>query len=387
MPKLTDDKSVLSWASTLEPGALEQAKRTAQMPFVVKPLALMADAHAGKGSTVGSVIATQGAIIPAAVGVDIGCGMIAVETDLTSHSLPDDLSQLHAAIRTSVPAGVGRGHEGNRDVDALELLGATGSTELSDKQRSTARAQFGSLGSGNHFVEVCLDERDRVWVVVHSGSRGIGNQLAMLHIECATGLMKQWFVQLADPDLAYLPEGTAEFDDYIADMLWAQRYAAANRDLMAANVVGNLFSFVGGGIETDRINCHHNFTQREKHRGRDLWITRKGAIQAKRGGRGVIPGSMGTRSYIVSGLGSAASFESSSHGAGRRMSRSAARKSLTVDSLRDAMAGRTWNADQASDLLDEHPDSYKDIDQVMADQADLVEVDHTLSQILNYKGT
>ena len=387
MPKLTDDKSVLSWASTLEPGALEQAKRTAQMPFVVKPLALMADAHAGKGSTVGSVIATQGAIIPAAVGVDIGCGMIAVETDLTSHSLPDDLSQLHAAIRTSVPAGVGRGHEGNRDVDALELLGATGSTELSDKQRSTARAQFGSLGSGNHFVEVCLDERDRVWVVVHSGSRGIGNQLAMLHIECATGLMKQWFVQLADPDLAYLPEGTAEFDDYIADMLWAQRYAAANRDLMAANVVGNLFSFVGGGIETDRINCHHNFTQREKHRGRDLWITRKGAIQAKRGGRGVIPGSMGNRSYIVSGLGSAASFESSSHGAGRRMSRSAARKSLTVDSLRDAMAGRTWNADQASDLLDEHPDSYKDIDQVMADQADLVEVDHTLSQILNYKGT
>ena len=387
MPKLTDDKSVLSWASTLEPGALEQAKRTAQMPFVVKPLALMADAHAGKGSTVGSVIATQGAIIPAAVGVDIGCGMIAVETDLTSHSLPDDLSQLHAAIRTSVPAGVGRGHEGNRDVDALELLGATGSTELSDKQRSTARAQFGSLGSGNHFVEVCLDERDRVWVVVHSGSRGIGNQLAMLHIECATGLMKQWFVQLADPDLAYLPEGTAEFDDYIADMLWAQRYAAANRDLMAANVVGNLFSFVGGGIETDRINCHHNFTQREKHRGRDLWITRKGAIQAKRGGRGVIPGSMGTRSYIVSGLGSAASFESSSHGAGRRMSRSAARKSLTVDSLRDAMAGRTWNADQALDLLDEHPDSYKDIDQVMADQADLVEVDHTLSQILNYKGT
>lgn len=387
MPKLTDDKSVLSWASTLEPGALEQAKRTAQMPFVVKPLALMADAHAGKGSTVGSVIATQGAIIPAAVGVDIGCGMIAVETDLTSHSLPDDLSQLHAAIRTSVPAGVGRGHEGNRDVDALELLGATGSTELSDKQRSTARAQFGSLGSGNHFVEVCLDERDRVWVVVHSGSRGIGNQLAMLHIERATGLMKQWFVQLADPDLAYLPEGTAEFDDYIADMLWAQRYAAANRDLMAANVVGNLFSFVGGGIETDRINCHHNFTQREKHRGRDLWITRKGAIQAKRGGRGVIPGSMGTRSYIVSGLGSAASFESSSHGAGRRMSRSAARKSLTVDSLRDAMAGRTWNADQASDLLDEHPDSYKDIDQVMADQADLVEVDHTLSQILNYKGT
>ena len=387
MPKLTDDKSVLSWASTLEPGALEQAKRTAQMPFVVKPLALMADAHAGKGSTVGSVIATQGAIIPAAVGVDIGCGMIAVETDLTSHSLPDDLSQLHAAIRTSVPAGVGRGHEGNRDVDALELLGATGSTELSDKQRSTARAQFGSLGSGNHFVEVCLDERDRVWVVVHSGSRGIGNQLAMLHIERATGLMKQWFVQLADPDLAYLPEGTAEFDDYIADMLWAQRYAAANRDLMAANVVGNLFSFVGGGIETDRINCHHNFTQSEKHRGRDLWITRKGAIQAKRGGRGVIPGSMGTRSYIVSGLGSAASFESSSHGAGRRMSRSAARKSLTVDSLRDAMAGRTWNADQASDLLDEHPDSYKDIDQVMADQADLVEVDHTLSQILNYKGT
>jgi len=385
-PTLTEDKSVLSWASTLEPAAMEQARTTASMPFVVKPLALMPDAHLGKGSTVGSVIATEGAIIPAAVGVDIGCGMAAIETSLTSHDLPDGLDELHDRIRQAVPAGVGQGHEA-RDVDVMALLGRNPSTQMDDRQVDTARKQYGSLGSGNHFVEVCLDERDRVWVVLHSGSRGIGNQLAVKHIQIATGIMKDYFINLPDPDLAYLVQGTAQFDAYVADLLWAQAYAAANRAAMLAAVLTEFETFLGRtGVEASRVNCHHNFTQQETHRGRTLWITRKGAIQADKGRLGIIPGSMGTRSYIVEGLGSAASFESCSHGAGRRMSRTAANKTLSVASLREAMEGRAWNDADAESLVDEHPLAYKDIDQVMADQADLARPLHTLSQILNYKG-
>lgn len=385
-PILTDDKSVLSWASTLEPEAMAQARLTASMPFVVTPLALMPDAHVGKGSTVGSVIATEAAIIPAAVGVDIGCGMAAVETTLTSHDLPDDLTHLHDLIRAAVPAGVGKGHE-DREVDAFAEVPYSGTTGLSDRQVDTARAQFGSLGSGNHFVEVCLDERDRVWVVLHSGSRGIGNQLAMKHIATAQGLMKQWFISLPDPDLAYLPQGTPEFDAYVADLLWVQAYARGNRDRMLTLVLAAVEQVTRPGIETSRVNCHHNFTQLEHHRNRDLWITRKGAIGARAGQRGIIPGSMGTRSYVVEGLGSPASYESCSHGAGRRLSRTAAKKTLSVDSLRQAMEGRAWNYRDARDLVDEHPAAYKDIDQVMDDQRDLVRPLHTLSQVLNYKGT
>lgn len=383
--QLTDDGKVLSWASTIEPQALEQARTTARMPFVVEPLALMPDAHLGKGSTVGSVIATQGAIIPAAVGVDIGCGMAAVHTNLTSHDLPDDLSHLHDLIRQCVPAGVGQGHE-SRSVDAFQVVPYTGSTDLADKQQATARKQFGSLGSGNHFVEVCLDEDDGVWIVLHSGSRGIGNQLAVRHIAEAKGLMKQWFIQLEDPDLAYLPQGTPEFDAYIADLLWAQAYAAGNREHMVSQVVAAVESVTRPGIERSRVNCHHNFTQMENQRGRNLWITRKGAISAREGQLGIIPGSMGTRSYIVEGLGSVASYQSCSHGAGRRMSRSAAKRTLSVESLQQAMEGKTWNASEASHLVDEHPQAYKDIDQVMADQTDLVRPLFTLRQILNYKG-
>jgi len=384
MPTLHRD--VLSWASDLDPAALAQAQRTASLSFVVKPLALMADAHVGYGSTIGSVIATEGAIIPSAVGVDIGCGMVAVETSLTSHDLPDDLGALHARITRTVPAGMGQGHDDRRDVDVFETVPYDGVTGLTDQQVLTARSQFGSLGSGNHFVEVCLDERDVVWVVLHSGSRGIGNQLATLHIERAKGLMKQWLIELPDLDLAYLPDGVPEFDAYIADMLWSQKYAWENRALMMDGVLADLFAVVGTGEEADRVNCHHNFTRREHHRGRELWITRKGAICARQGTRGVIPGSMGTRSYVVSGKGSKAAFESSSHGAGRRLSRKEARRTLTVESLDRAMDGKAWNED-ANGLLDEHPGAYKDIDQVMADQADLVTIDHTLSQILNYKGS
>lgn len=387
MPALIGDASVLSWASSLEPEALEQARRTASLPFVVKPLALMPDAHLGKGSTVGSVIATEGAIIPAAVGVDIGCGMAAVETTLTSSDLPDDLSALHDRIRVAVPAGLGRGHE-ERDVDVMTVVARAPATELDDKQLATARSQYGSLGSGNHFVEVCLDERDRVWIVLHSGSRGIGNQLAVKHIAVAAGLMKDYFISLPDPDLAYLVQGTPQFRDYVKDLLWAQAYARANREAMLTAVLGEVEGFLGrAGVESSRVNCHHNFTQQERHRGRMLWITRKGAIEADAGRLGIIPGSMGTRSYIVEGLGSAASYHSCSHGAGRRLSRKAASRTLSVDSLRAAMAGRAWNEQDAERLVDEHPSAYKDIDEVMADQRDLVRPVHTLSQILNYKGT
>ena len=381
----TNHGDVLSWASTIEPEALVQAQTAAALPFVVKPLALMPDAHVGKGATVGSVIATDGAIIPSAVGVDIGCGMAAIRTNLTSHDLPDDLGRLHDLIRAAVPAGVGQGHDA-RAVDAFAEVPFTGSTDLTERQTATARSQFGSLGSGNHFVEVCLDEADTVWIVLHSGSRGIGNQLAVRHIERAKGLMRQWFISLADPDLAYLPQGTPEFDAYVADLLWAQAYAKGNREHMLGKVLAAVESVTRPGIEVQRIQCHHNFTQMENHRGRNLWITRKGAISARDGQLGIIPGSMGTQSYIVAGLGSPASFASCSHGAGRRMSRGVARRSLSVESLRAAMEGKTWNASQAADLVDEHPLAYKDIDRVMEDQRDLVRPVAVLRQILNYKG-
>jgi tRNA-splicing ligase RtcB len=262
---------------------------------------------------------------------------------------------------------------------------------MDQHNRAVACNQLGTLGSGNHFVEVCLDEREQVWVVLHSGSRGVGNRLAQTHIKIAKGLMKDWFIDLEDPDLAYLVQGTAQFDAYIADMLWAQDYALENREAMMRCVLGVLADALKMG-ENDRlhecptINCHHNFTKRENLPQGNLWLTRKGAISAQLGQRGIIPGSMGTSSYIVEGLGNAASYYSCSHGAGRRMSRSRARKELTTASLREQMGDRTWNADKAEALLDEHPLSYKDIDQVMADQADLVRIEHTLHQVLNYKG-
>jgi len=386
----TKHGNVLSWATDIDPNAITQAERTARLPFVVGHLALMADAHVGIGATIGSVIATRGAVIPSAVGVDIGCGMIAVEMNMSLDGLPDGLDKLHAWIASVVPAGVGKGHKNGALVEMT--VGFPPTTILTDKQKATAVAQFGSLGSGNHFVEVCADERDRIWVVLHSGSRGIGNQLARQHIAVAKGLMKRWFVDLEDPDLAYLVEGTTEFDSYIADMLWAQLYAFESRHAMMDAIIQQLRGFVnpdyrtGVGDEVTRINCHHNFAQMEHHHNQNVWVTRKGAISARLGERGVIPGSMGTRSYIVTGLGNPASFDSSSHGAGRRMSRSAARKTLDVAGLEEAMAGKSWDHNNAAALIDEDPRAYKDIDLVMADQADLVRVDHTLSQILNYKG-
>lgn len=376
---------LLSWASDIEPGTIEQAARAARLPFIAGHVALMPDAHIGMGATVGSVIPTKGAIIPAAVGVDIGCGMTATETTLTAADLPDSLAALMPLVEQRIPAGVGQGHDDPATDSAMAGLGKP-HTELSGRQERTVLTQFGTLGSGNHFVEVCLDERDRVWTVLHSGSRGIGNQLAKKHIETAKKLMKQYFITLDDPDLAYLVQGTPEFTAYVRDMLWAQAYAMASRAAMNTAIVRALFEVVGAGEAMRTTNCHHNFTQQERHHGQDMWVTRKGAIKAAHGDLGVIPGSMGTRTYIVSGKGSAASYNSCSHGAGRRMSRAQARKELTAESLTAAMTGRTWNADRAEQLVDEHPGAYKDVDQVMADQQDLVTVEHTLRQIFNYKG-
>jgi len=387
MPPRQVAPRLLCWASEVDDATIAQAERASRLPFVAGHVALMPDAHLGIGATVGSVIPTDGAVIPAAVGVDIGCGMVAVETSLAAADLPDSLDRVLPLVERRIPAGVGQGHAAvaaDAD-DRLAELGAP-ATELSARQRATALTQFGTLGSGNHFVEVCLDERDRVWVVLHSGSRGIGNQLAKRHIEVAKGVMKRWLVDLEDRDLAYLTQGTPEFEAYIADMLWAQRYAFANRDRMMDAALASLFDVVGYGAEVDRVNCHHNFTQRERHYGREVWVTRKGAIKAANGDLGVIPGSMGTRSYIVRGQGSAASFDSCSHGAGRRLSRGRARRELSVEQIRDAMAGRAWQGDRAAQLIDEAPAAYKDIDRVMADQRDLVEVVHTLRQVLNYKG-
>lgn len=385
-------KNVLAWGSDIEVATLAQAEKTSRLPFVQGYLALMPDAHVGLGATVGSVIATRGAIIPSAVGVDIGCGMIAVETNLGANDLPDDLARLHDSIAHVIPAGLGKSHETQTwqsdDIRWAKLPALPPSSQSwGQKDQRKVPDQFGTLGSGNHFVEVCLDERDHVWVVLHSGSRGIGNTLAQRHIENAKGIMAQYFIELEDPDLAYLVEGTTEFEQYITDMLWAQRYAMANREAMMDAALRQLFSSVGNGSEVLRINCHHNYTEMEHHQGRDVWLTRKGAIRAREGDFGIIPGSMGTRSYIVSGLGNPASYTSCSHGAGRRLSRSAARKTLTVESLRERMGDRAWDADKAEELLDEHPDSYKDIDQVMVDQNDLAKIEHTLRQVLNYKGT
>lgn len=380
-------KHVLVWgADSIEESTLEQAERTARLPFVREPLALMPDAHVGIGATVGSVAFMEGAIVPAAVGVDIGCGMIATLTNLRAGQLPDDLSHLLSLIERRVPAGVGAGHD-RAQVGVAESVGIPAS-ELGQKDEAKIRHQFGTLGSGNHFLELCLDEDERVWLVLHSGSRGIGKTLAERHITGARALMARYFIELEDRDLAYVVEGTPEFEAYIGDMLWAQRYAAANRDKMMSAALGALGEVTSEATaEVERINCHHNFAAREHHRGRDGWVIRKGAIRARRGDRGVIPGSMGTASFIVTGLGNVASFESCSHGAGRRMSRSEARRQLTADSLGAAMNGKTWQSGEADALVDEHPLAYKDVEAVMAAQADLVRIDHRLTQILNYKGT
>jgi tRNA-splicing ligase RtcB len=386
MPNQINDK-LISWASDIDPETIRQAEKAARLPIVEGHVALMPDAHVGIGATVGSVIPTKSAVIPSAVGVDIGCGMIAAELDIVESQLPDDLEPLLGRIEKAIPAGVGQGHDrvaGNADKWLAEHKPTS---DLAVEKTSKVLKQFGTLGSGNHFFELCVDERARVWVVLHSGSRGIGNMLATRHIAKARKLAKHLELRLEDPDLAYFVEGTPEFEAYIGDMLWSQEYARANRDQMMDNAMHEILAFIGTGRETQRINCHHNFTQREMHNGVEIWITRKGAIKADVEDLGVIPGSMGTRSYIVRGKGNEASWMSCSHGAGRRHSRTKAKKLYTTADLAEQMKGKVWLSKRADALVDEIPAAYKDIDQVMADQADLVEVQHTLHQVLNYKGT
>ncbi|HEU5137005.1 MAG TPA: RtcB family protein [Steroidobacteraceae bacterium] len=380
----------------------EQAKtqltNIARMPFVHSHLAVMPDVHVGKGATVGSVIATQGAIIPAAVGVDIGCGMMAVQTSLKADDLPESLAKLRARIERAVPHGSvtvrGRAHKGSWGITpdsvitrwrALAQRCDTITAKYPKLSPKDPQKQLGTLGGGNHFIEVCLDTEQTVWVMLHSGSRGIGNMIGQLFIELARKDMKKHFINLPDRDLSYLVEGTEHFDDYVEAMTWAQDYAAENRRAMMDAVLRvmreELRPFAMGEVA---VNCHHNYCTRERHFDADLIVTRKGAVSAKKGELGIIPGSMGARSYIVRGLGNAQSFESCSHGAGRVMSRTAARKRFTVADHEAATAGVECRKD--ADVIDETPAAYKDIDAVMEAQRDLVEIAYTLKQVLCVKG-
>lgn len=395
MPEMLPGSQVLSWASELDEPTRAQARLLGDLPFIVDHVALMADAHLGIGATIGSVIPTEGAIVPAAVGVDIGCGVVGSRTRYRAEDLPDHLGPLLSAVERVVPA---REH---RASELGERWLAEHDRALPPKERKQTVRQLGTLGSGNHFAEVCLDADDGVWVLLHSGSRGIGNRLAQRHIETAKGAMARWFVALPDPDLAYLVEGTPAFDAYWSDLQWAQRYAFDSRELMIDRVLRELFRAIElprgrsdqtvrtavAEVELERINNHHNYTAREHHHGRDVLVTRKGAIRAAEGVLGVIPGSMGTGSYVVRGLGSAASFDSAPHGAGRRFSRREARRRFSGKDLTERMQGRTWLAAHAEQLVDEIPDAYKDVDRVIADSADLVEVVAGLRAVLNYKGT
>jgi len=393
MEKITP--KLLNWASILEQGTRDQAVTTASMPFIHPHLALMPDAHLGLGATVGSVIPTLGAIIPAAVGVDIGCGMIAVRTQFITDQLPADRRPLREAIERAVPLSAGAANRRISDRGPterrLEELALAAEQAGFDPGGYAKRwdLQLGTLGSGNHFIEVTVDEEQRVWLFLHSGSRGVGNKIAQRHIRVARELCERWWIDLPDRDLAYLAEGTDEFWAYIREMRWAQRYALLNREEMMDRVVRQFAEWVGLGSadeveRAEEINCHHNYTEQERHFGRDVWLSRKGAINAEQGRMGLIPGSMGTASYVVRGLGNPVALNSAPHGAGREYSRSRARRTFTREQLRDAMEGIEYRDTDA--FIDEIPAAYKDIDRVMADAADLVEIRHTLRQIVNVKG-
>ena len=384
----------------VEAAALAQLRNIARMPFVFRHVAAMPDVHLGIGATVGSVVAARGAIVPAAVGVDIGCGMEAVRTALGASDLPDSLGSVRSAIEAAVPHG--RTDNGGRNdrgawqsppaanVEAWNGL-RPGYDRIIAKHpkldRGSHLAHLGTLGTGNHFIEVCLDEEDQVWIVLHSGSRGVGNRIGSTFIELAKEDMRRWFINLPDQDLAYLPEGTEHFDDYVEAVHWTQEFARINRELMMSALIdgiratGKLPVFEA---RLEAVNCHHNYVARESHFGENVLVTRKGAVRARRGDLGIIPGSMGARSYIVRGLGNDASFHSCSHGAGRAMSRNEARRRFTVADHVAATAGIECRKDEV--VIDETPMAYKSIDQVMEAQRDLVDVVHTLRQVVCVKG-
>ncbi len=384
---------IKAWTAgvVFDPKAESQLRNVAMLPFVHHHVAVMPDAHAGAGATVGSVIATAGAVIPAAVGVDIGCGMIAARTSLTASQLPDGLSGLRLAIEAAVPVGRGAWPVPPSGPSESWAAMAPGYAAIVAKAPSVDRGatveQLGTLGGGNHFIELCLDEEDRVWVMLHSGSRGVGNRIGSHFIELARREMERWFIHLPDKDLAYLPEGSEHFDDYVEAVSWAQRYASENRRLMMAAVVSALRA--SGALpdfdaRVEAVDCHHNYVAREHHFGKSVLVTRKGAVRAGKGELGIIPGSMGAKSFIVRGLGHPESFESSSHGAGRIMSRTEAKKRFTVEDHAAATAGIECRKD--AEVIDETPGAYKPIDDVMRAQRDLVEIAHTLRQVVCVKG-
>ncbi len=383
----------------VEDAALQQLHNVASLPFIHKHVAVMPDVHWGAGSTIGSVIPTKGAIIPAAVGVDIGCGMAAVQTTLTSQDLPDDLGGIRSAIEGAVPHGrTDHGGPADRGAwgDVPERQGTIWRDNLADrynamtekhpKARSKNNARhLGTLGTGNHFIELCLDESDHVWIMLHSGSRGCGNRIVSYFIERAKKEMERWFIQLPDAKLSYLVEGSELFDDYVEAVDWAQDYARLNRDVMMVSIIDALDKRLPKWSVTETaVNCHHNYVTRENHFGANVWVTRKGAVRAREGDLGIIPGSMGARSFIVRGKGNPESFHSCSHGAGRAMSRTEAKKRFTLEDHAAATEGIECRKDGG--VLDETPGAYKDIDDVMAAQSDLVDIVHTLKQIVCVKG-
>ena len=392
MPPRNIGPNILSWLpeEQIEESALQQIRNLARMPFIHKHVAVMPDCHYGLGATVGSCIPTLRAIIPAAVGVDIGCGMIAVKTPLTRADLPEDLSDIRKAVEEQIPLSAGRYNRSVKKtaklrVEQMEAQAAElDRLDFYNKVDRNWRKQMGSLGSGNHFIEIVLDETDSVWAFLHSGSRGVGNRLADHHIKIAKTLMEKWYIDLPDADLAYLVEDTPEFDDYMTDLGWAQDFARLNRDEMMERILRILRHRFGEFEELERIQCHHNFTQREHHFGRNILVSRKGAIQAREGQLGLIPGSMGTASYVVRGKGNAAAFDTAPHGAGRRLSRRAAREKFTMSDFDQLMEG--IEVRRSESFLDELPGAYKDVDLVMEQSNDLVEILHTFRQILNVKG-
>jgi tRNA-splicing ligase RtcB len=381
-----------------EAEAEAQLRRVAALPFIHKWVAVMPDVHAGIGATVGSVVATRGAIIPAAVGVDIGCGMMAIRTSLRAADLPDNLHALRCGIEAAVPHGrTDNGGPGDRgawhdlpaDVAATWAELEADYTALADKSpklgRGTSVNHLGTLGTGNHFIEVCLDEADQVWFMLHSGSRGVGNRIGSFFIELAKKDMRTWMVNLPDENLAYLPEGTEHFADYWKAVSWAQRFAARNRELMMSSVVSAARAKLPPFELTDlAVNCHHNYVAREHHYGANVLVTRKGAVRAGEGDLGIIPGSMGAKSFIVRGKGNREAFCSCSHGAGRKMSRTAAKKAFTVKDHEEATKGIECRKD--ADVIDETPAAYKSIDDVMNAQRELVDIVHTLRQVVCVKG-
>jgi tRNA-splicing ligase RtcB (3'-phosphate/5'-hydroxy nucleic acid ligase) len=391
----TEGVPIKAWTQgvPVEDEARRQLINIARLPFVYRHVAAMPDVHLGIGATVGSVIPTVGAIIPAAVGVDIGCGMCAVRTSLRAEHLPDSLREIRLAIEEAVPVGFAMHKETPMSVskawrkrfaeDYKEMIARF--PKLEPKEASAAPRQLGTLGGGNHFIELCLDEAGAVWVMLHSGSRGIGNKIGVFFIERAKQVASERDIRLPDRNLAWLEDGSEDFKQYVRWLGWAQDYARANRDAMLKAVVDVLQRrFPDLALTAEAVNCHHNYASLEEHFGHRVWVTRKGAVRAGEGELGIIPGSMGAKSYIVRGKGNAESFMTCAHGAGRKMSRNAAKKAFTLADHAEATAGVECRKDGG--VLDETPGAYKDIDAVMAAQSDLVEVVHTLKQVVCVKG-